>query len=402
MLERKSFRVECKAAGDAGDFEAAIATLGVVDHDGDIIAPGAFGNATVSIVPAHDHTSVPLGKARIEERGDKAVAVGKFNLAIPAAKDWHSALRFDLAHPPAVQEWSFAFQTLEKRDEVRDGKRFRLLVRLDTMEISPVLRGAGIGTGTLAVKGRLSSDPKVAQLQLDYADACGEWIDEAEVKAYLARSADRARQASDRAEIECAKWLTTEAAIEFDELERQRYRFAYCTVDDRKQRAANTLAELAAGMLGIETPVVKFFRPAGPGERADFGYRSDIVGFTVGGDTCQGKAVIRVRDRDLGAMVGTIGHECRHVYQHAIGWKSRNRDEREADADAFGARFAAMLSLPQYADLVVGDGDPPMRLESDGLSLFGTFYLDRKARCVYAAAGDAPWPRWRFHRAVLQ
>lgn len=187
-LERKRFRAEVKAASDAGDFEAVIATLGVIDHDGDMIAPGVFGGAVVSVVPNHDHSSIPLGKARIEERGNLAVAVGKFNLDIRAAKDWYSALKFDLANGDPVQEWSFGFQILQKMDEISDGKRVRVLQRLDTMEVSPVLRGAGMGTRTVAVKGRLSHDAKIAQLQSDYHEWYGEWRSETEVKARLERA----------------------------------------------------------------------------------------------------------------------------------------------------------------------------------------------------------------------
>ena len=102
-IERKTFKGEIKQLEGEGSFEAVIATLDVVDSDGDIIVPGAFQNATVSVLPAHDSRSVPLGKAKMEDRGDKAIAVGKFNLGVAAAKDWHNALKFDLEHPPAIK-----------------------------------------------------------------------------------------------------------------------------------------------------------------------------------------------------------------------------------------------------------------------------------------------------------
>lgn len=153
---RKTFRGEIKQLGDDGSFEAVIATLNVVDSDGDIILPGAFQDAVVSVLPAHDSRSVMLGKAKMEDRDDKAVAVGKYNLDIPAAKDWHSALKFDLKTPPAIQEWSFAFRIVESSMETRDGEDIRILEKLDVMEVSPVLRGAGVGTETLAAKQRFA------------------------------------------------------------------------------------------------------------------------------------------------------------------------------------------------------------------------------------------------------
>ena len=76
-----------KRASGTGEFEAVIATLNVIDSDGDIIAPGAFNNATVSIVPAHDHGSVPLGKAKMQDHGNGAGACGKFNLAIQLGQE---------------------------------------------------------------------------------------------------------------------------------------------------------------------------------------------------------------------------------------------------------------------------------------------------------------------------
>ena len=150
--ERKTVGAMIKQAGDDGSFEAVIATLGVVDSDGDIVEPGAFGGATVSVLPAHQAQHVPLGKARIEERGDQAIAVGRFNLEIPAAAEWHSALKFDLQHPPAIQEWSWDFRPTETSEDTVDGETVRRLIKLDVKEVSPVLRAASIGTGTLSVK----------------------------------------------------------------------------------------------------------------------------------------------------------------------------------------------------------------------------------------------------------
>lgn len=188
---RKQFRGEIKQLDGEGSFEAVIATLGVVDSDGDIIVAGAFQNATVSIMPAHDHRHVPLGKAKMEDRGDKAIAVGKFNLDVPAAKDWHSALKFDLEHPPAVQEWSFAFGIEESSTETRDSEEVRLLELLDTMEVSPVLRGAGVETGTLSAKQRF------ADQLADTLTAVEKTLDRAKSIAELRGKNDKPRALSD-------------------------------------------------------------------------------------------------------------------------------------------------------------------------------------------------------------
>lgn len=153
-MERKTIRAAIKEAGEDGSFEAVVATFGVVDHDGDIIEHGAFGDQTMPVMPAHDAQHVPLGKARIEERGELAVAVGQFNMDIVAGREWSSALRFDLARPPAVQEWSWGFVTIKDEADTVDGVSVRRLIELDVREVSPVLRAASIGTGTLSAKRR--------------------------------------------------------------------------------------------------------------------------------------------------------------------------------------------------------------------------------------------------------
>jgi len=149
--ERKSVGA-LKTVHDDGSFEAVIATFNKLDHDNDIVMPGAFGDLPVSLLPSHDSQHVPLGKSIVEERGTAAVAVGKFNTEIEAARDWHSSLKFDLANPPGVQEWSWGFRPVEFSFEEREGQQIRILSKVDLREISPVLRGASIGTGTLSAK----------------------------------------------------------------------------------------------------------------------------------------------------------------------------------------------------------------------------------------------------------
>ena len=163
----KTIDAGIKQAGEDGSFEAVIATLGVVDRDGDIVEPGAFGNATVQVLPAHDSGSVPLGKAQIVERGNLAIAVGQFNMEIQKAIDWSSSLRFDLKSPPAIQEWSWGFRIEEASSDTIDGEPVRHLIDVDTFEVSPVLRGASIGTGTLSAKSENGEPlPLIEQIKL--------------------------------------------------------------------------------------------------------------------------------------------------------------------------------------------------------------------------------------------
>lgn len=149
-MQTKTF--EIKRLGEEGQFEAVIATLDVVDLDGDLTVPGAFKKQHVSILPAHDSRAASLGKAEIFEKGNKAIARGKFNLETQAGREMHETLKFDLANGDPVQEWSYGYKVIESEEETRDGETIRLLKSLEVVEVSPVLRGAGIGTGTISAK----------------------------------------------------------------------------------------------------------------------------------------------------------------------------------------------------------------------------------------------------------
>lgn len=143
---------ELKEMNEEGVGLARIATLNVIDSDDDIIRPGAFGEQEAKVQPTHDWAAVPLGKARIFEKGDEVLAEFKLNLDTQTGKDWHSALKFDLSNGKPLQEWSFGFSIKESHIEDHDGKQIRVLTELDVHEVSPVLKGAGVGTRTISIK----------------------------------------------------------------------------------------------------------------------------------------------------------------------------------------------------------------------------------------------------------
>lgn len=154
--EIKSILVE--KMDDKGHGLAQLATLSAVDHDGDTYAPGAFtwkegGVQWAPMLPAHDRSKMPFGKSRIYEEGGVAFAELLLNLETDTGKEWHSHLKFDLATGKPAQEWSYGFGTVEATYEQRGEDRIRVLKRVDVHEVSPVVRGAGIGTATLTMKG---------------------------------------------------------------------------------------------------------------------------------------------------------------------------------------------------------------------------------------------------------
>jgi hypothetical protein len=155
-------------ASGVASVRAVVATLGKVDADGDVTVPGFFGRQDVAVVPVHDWSHVPLGKGVLYEQEDQAIADLKVNLAISQARAWYEAWRFDLEHPPALQQWSYGYQlrpggSFEGRF---GGKRVRFLTPLgdgspgvEVIEVGPVMLGAGVDTTTLEATADPDPDP---------------------------------------------------------------------------------------------------------------------------------------------------------------------------------------------------------------------------------------------------
>lgn len=153
--------LQLKDLTSEGEVMAEVATLEVIDKDRDVTLPGFFGKQNTRIVSAHDWSQIMLGKGVVEEQGTKAVFAGRLNLDDPTAEQLHSKLRFDMEHPPPMIEWSYGFSIKQGGARVGEwkGEQVRFLQPLaggepgaDVHEVSPVLIGAGEGTGTLAVK----------------------------------------------------------------------------------------------------------------------------------------------------------------------------------------------------------------------------------------------------------
>jgi len=153
--ERKPIRV--KALDSKGEGMAVFATFDVKDLDGDITERGAFGVQDVMVLPTHNWSSVPIGKGKTREVGDQAIVDFRMNLDTAPGRDWHAALKFDLQHGDPIQEWSYGFTITKAEPRVIDGEELRVLQALDVHEVSPVVLGAGMGTGTLAMKAAIEN-----------------------------------------------------------------------------------------------------------------------------------------------------------------------------------------------------------------------------------------------------
>lgn len=179
----KSFQLDLKSLTEEklakGEIDVVFATMGVWDKDGDLALPGFYGEQDIAFLPTHDWSHVPLGKGRTYEQGNEARARIKMNLAIQAAKDWLSAIKFDLDNGKPIQEYSYGFKVLEGGSEMGEqlGRRGRILKpREDATpgskiwEVSPVLVGAGEKTRTLTAKAAGKTFADESQSVLDAAD----------------------------------------------------------------------------------------------------------------------------------------------------------------------------------------------------------------------------------------
>lgn len=140
---------------EAGTFEAVVATLGVVDHDKDYIRQTAIKEGARVVVSSYGHSAVfghrPAGKGTMHIVGDHAVARGKLFMSTTEGKE----TRNYLLEMGEDAEWSFGYDPIGAERPGPAEKALgaeRVLTTLDTFEVSPVLRGAGIGTRTLGVK----------------------------------------------------------------------------------------------------------------------------------------------------------------------------------------------------------------------------------------------------------
>lgn len=152
-----------------GEVEAVVATIGVIDREGDIIRAGAIKSGSKVTMSGYGHDAVygatPVGRGTLGVEGKQAVFRGRLFLSTLRGRETFDVLKEMGAH----QEWSFGFRVTgweEPSAEEKKGGAWRVITKLDAFEVSPVLVGAGIDTQTLGMK---AAAPGVAQ-----ADGAGE------------------------------------------------------------------------------------------------------------------------------------------------------------------------------------------------------------------------------------
>ena len=143
-----------------GIVEAYVNTMGVKDHDGDVIDSEAFDNSIRSRLPipvlsGHDQSQL-VGKVLFAQSehvtGDehRLFARMQMNMETQAGREAYSNIAGQF-----VREWSVGFN-LPGNDAVafdRDGKEtVRHILDLDWVEVSSVVRGASPATMTIGAK----------------------------------------------------------------------------------------------------------------------------------------------------------------------------------------------------------------------------------------------------------
>lgn len=160
MTDTKALQgVEIKDAAK-GTVQAVFSRLNVKDHDGDVTRPGAFEEGAPVRISAYGHASwgpsrgasgvpiPPVGKGVIRMDGDQALLDGQFFLNTTGGRD-----TFELVKEMGdLQEWSYGYDVTDSQKGDFQGEPVRFLDGLKVHEVSPVMLGAGIGTGTVSVK----------------------------------------------------------------------------------------------------------------------------------------------------------------------------------------------------------------------------------------------------------
>lgn len=238
-LEMKSFGPFEIKSEDKGEVVAVVATLGVVDKDGDVILPGAFppGGSKVKLSGyGHDVVTegkAPVGKGVVYEQDGRAIFQGNFFMSTQRGREaFHTTKELG-----AEGEWSFGFpkavKTGDLTDEWRTKGAKRVIAGLTPIEASPVFVGAGWGTGTLLTKAADAGEPDAALEPEAVAEAPAEPIAEPDTPAEptaeeLAAKAAEAEAEATRLEQEAAlKAARDEAMEEYHRVQRALKRMGY-------------------------------------------------------------------------------------------------------------------------------------------------------------------------------
>lgn len=298
--EREEVRMETKGVVELKQastckLEAVIATLNAVDSDGDLLLPGSFGTQEVPFIWSHRQDSLPLGRAKVSERGDQVLA--EVDIVDKATCEW---LRLDFSKGP-VQQFSWGFTIPAGGAERRDDG-VRVISAVDLIEVSGVLRGASVGTRTVGIKGAKSA----------CCDACGSG--EGMCADELARVIE-----------ECVAEIKRKGV----------YGWKLARAHPTLQRKVDA----GAAAMGIESPLAFTMERVIPASKADVRTTTEVSGLMVESPEQRDfgrRCILVVEGLGVEDELLVAGHELSHAWEFVHGLEP---DEKACEE--YGRKFAA-------------------------------------------------------------
>ena len=189
-MDSKSVRgAEIKNA-EKGEVEAVIATLNVVDKDGDVSTADTFEDGAEVLISAYQHTSwggaLPVGKGTIHVTSSEVILKAQFFMNTTGGQDTFRVVK-ELG---SRGEWSYGYDVLSAEPGVFDGQDVQFLKRVKVHEASPVLVGAGVNTRTLSAKAAKPADIERSRSVSEYKAAVRPHETPVTAKAWSARDAE--------------------------------------------------------------------------------------------------------------------------------------------------------------------------------------------------------------------
>ena len=214
MTDFKAFTPHEFKLSETGEVTIAFSRFNVIDSDNDVTFAGSMPAGKGVPMSAYGHTSwdgaPPTGKGVISEKADLGIFDGSFFMETDQGRNaYHTTKAM-----AELQEWSYGYNVLSGVPGTFEGKRVRELRKLDVFEVSPVLKGAGIGTATLAIKsGAPGSGVPLVEAVLWYSDGLPALLDR--LKGHAATRATEGRKLSrgDRAALDDFIDLVEELAV---------------------------------------------------------------------------------------------------------------------------------------------------------------------------------------------
>lgn len=244
-MNRKMFAPGELKLDDQGHIVAAFAQLDVIDADKDVTLAGSMPTKSVPM-SAYGHTSwdgaLPVGKGVISEQGDWAVFEGDFFMKTTHGRDAFETVK-ELGE---LAEYSYGYAVLDSERGSKDGQAVRYLKALDVFEVSPVLKGAGIGTHTMSIKSVVSGTGMTYAEHLSwYVDGLSDLIERTRDRKAFREQEGRDLSAKDRERLD---ELVSSLLAHIDAISELLPGEEAPKADDRVARAVLVEIERARGM----------------------------------------------------------------------------------------------------------------------------------------------------------